>query len=66
MTEIELNGEKKTIKAATLAELVEELELADAVVATALNAHFVPKGKRAEVAISQGDRIEILSPMQGG
>ena len=34
--------------------------------ATALNGKFVPAAKRAATALTAGDRIEILAPMQGG
>ncbi|RUW18483.1 sulfur carrier protein ThiS, partial [Mesorhizobium sp. M1E.F.Ca.ET.041.01.1.1] len=34
--------------------------------ATALNGDVVPAAGRAEFRLSEGDRIEILSPMQGG
>ena len=66
MTEVEINGETRMVSASTLNELLKELDLADAVVATAVNASFVPGEKREGFTISQGDRIEILAPMQGG
>ena len=36
------------------------------VVATARNGEFVPAGLRAGTPIQDGDRIEVLAPMQGG
>jgi sulfur carrier protein len=42
------------------------LGLAEARVATALNGVFVPKGARAETVVQEGDRLEVLAPMQGG
>ena len=35
-------------------------------VATALNEGFVPEAARAATPLSEGDRIEVLAPMQGG
>lgn len=66
MTRIEVNGEPREVAATTLATLLAELGLAEARVATAVNGSFVPAGTRAQRAIMAGDRVEILSPMQGG
>jgi sulfur carrier protein len=38
----------------------------EAVVATALNGEFVPVSSRNEARLTEGDRLEILAPMQGG
>ena len=61
-----VNGERQEIAAANLAEALVALDFADAVVATALNGAFVPKRLRAETALAEGDRIEIVAPRQGG
>ena len=61
-----VNGEPQDVAAANLAEALAALDYADAVVATALNGAFVPKRKRAETPLSEGDRIEIVAPRQGG
>ncbi len=63
---IVLNGEVVATTATNLAALLAEIELNEAVVATALNGEFIAGDERAETAISQGDRIEVLAPMQGG
>ncbi len=63
---VTVNGEPQEIAAATLAEALAALDFADAVVATALNGDFVPKRKRAETPLKDGDRIEIVAPRQGG
>lgn len=52
--------------AASLAELLERLALDTAVVATAVNGQFVPKPARLQTRLENGDRIEIVAPMQGG
>ena len=61
-----VNGEPREISAATLADALTVLDYTDAVVATALNGDFVPKRKRAETPLAEGDRIEIVAPRQGG
>jgi sulfur carrier protein len=61
-----VNGEPQDVPAATLAEALQSLELADAKVATALNGEFVPARARAATLVKDGDRIEIVAPRQGG
>ncbi len=61
-----VNGEPRDIAAATLAEALVALDYAEAVVATALNGEFVPKRKRGQTSLAEGDRIEIVAPRQGG
>jgi sulfur carrier protein len=61
-----VNGEAAEIVAADLAGALAALGYEDAIVATALNGHFVPARKRAATPIREGDRIEIVAPRQGG
>lgn len=61
-----VNGEPASTDAATLADLLAELELADAIVATAVNGDMVRAARRMATPIADGDRVEILAPMQGG
>lgn len=63
---IVLNGEVQTVTARNLAALLSEIELDEAVVATALNGEFIATDERQQTPISEGDRIEVLAPMQGG
>ena len=63
---IELNGAWRQITAADVAAALEELGLGEAVVATALNGEFVPAPARSATRLADGDRLEVLSPMQGG
>ena len=37
-----------------------------ATVATAVNGEFVPARARPQTPLQDGDRIEVLAPMQGG
>jgi sulfur carrier protein len=64
--QITVNGEPRKIAATTLADALIALDYADAIVATALNGEFVPKRKRAETPLAEGDRIEVVAPRQGG
>lgn len=66
MTRIEVNGEPREVKGATLAEALAELGWGGAKVATALNGDFVPASARATQALRTGDKVEVLAPMQGG
>jgi sulfur carrier protein len=61
-----VNGEMQEVLAATLAEALQSLDLAEAKVATALNGEFVPARARAATRMKDGDRIEIVAPRQGG
>lgn len=61
-----LNGEPCETAASSLEALVDEIGLADAVVATAVNGEFVAVEARAETTLRPGDQIEVLAPMQGG
>lgn len=64
--ELNVNGERQSSSAVTLAALLAELGYGDAKVATARNGDFVPERKRASTPLAQGDSIEIVSPRQGG
>jgi sulfur carrier protein len=50
----------------SLAAVLEQLGYGQAHVATALNGEFVPARARAGVSVRDGDRLEVLAPMQGG
>jgi sulfur carrier protein len=61
-----LNGEPREVAATTLEQALAELGYAGKVVATAVNGDFVPARKRETVMLMEGDRIEVVAPMQGG
>lgn len=63
---IVLNGEPHETASPDLAALIREIELDEATVATALNGEFVAAEERVETPLRDGDRIEVLAPMQGG
>ncbi len=62
---IVLNGEPLVVRAETLSELLVERDFPGRV-ATAVNEEFVPSGLRIARCLSDGDRVEIVAPMQGG
>ena len=61
-----VNGAWRNTGAPDLAAVLLELGYGDAVVATALNGEFVPVSSRVQARLAEGDRLEILAPMQGG
>ncbi|MBN9887895.1 sulfur carrier protein ThiS [Salipiger abyssi] len=63
--QIMVNGSPTDVAAATLAAVLDELGYGGATVATAVNEAFVPATRR-NLALSPGDRLEIVAPRQGG
>ena len=61
-----VNGAWRDTAAADLASALKELGYGESVVATALNGEFVPTSSRSGLALAEGDRVEILAPLQGG
>jgi sulfur carrier protein len=61
-----LNGKPLETRAETLAALLAELGLSEARVATAVNGDFAPRAARAGTRLSEGDAVEVVSPMAGG
>jgi len=64
--EVMVNGERQVLAAATLETALLELGFGASKVATALNGDFVPATKRAGATLKTGDRIEVVTPRQGG
>ncbi|CUH45193.1 sulfur carrier protein ThiS [Ruegeria atlantica] len=62
---IVLNGEMREVQAETLADLLQECGFSGRV-AAAVNEGFVPSSLRKARKIKDGDRIEVVAPMQGG
>ena len=61
-----VNGKAIETSARVLSELVAEHARPEAKVATALNGSFVAEASRSATLLQPGDRIEIVSPRQGG
>lgn len=64
--QIFVNGKTVQTKVVTLNLLLEELGYEGNWLATAVNAEVVPVSERDQCILHEGDKIEILSPMQGG
>lgn len=63
---IMVNGAAAKVTASTLTGILAELGYADGRFATAVNEEFVPASARATRALAPGDRLEIVTPRQGG
>ncbi|PDT82617.1 sulfur carrier protein ThiS [Sinorhizobium sp. BJ1] len=61
-----VNGEEHELQAATLAQLLVFLEYDGDWLATAVNGELVHSADRRIHLLKDSDRIEVLSPMQGG
>lgn len=61
-----VNGETKQAKAASVRALLAELEYDGGFFAVAVNHAVVPRRAWDEPLLREGDKIEILSPRQGG
>lgn len=66
MRKIIVNGQEQMLEVATLDALLSLLDYERNWIATAVNGEIVRKPDRGTCALSNGDRVEILSPMQGG
>jgi sulfur carrier protein len=61
-----VNGAWRETASAELSALLEELGYGASVVTTAVNGEFVATTVRSGTRLSDGDRLEVLAPMQGG
>jgi sulfur carrier protein len=61
-----VNGGWRETVAADLDAALKDMGFAESTVATALNGEFVPATARRAMRLSEGDRLEVLAPMQGG
>jgi sulfur carrier protein len=64
---ISVNGERREIAPGTaLDTLVQTLVTASSGVAAAVNETVVPRTRWAATALAEGDRVEVLTAVQGG
>jgi sulfur carrier protein len=64
---ISVNGEPREVAPGTaLDALVRTLTEAPSGVAAALNETVVPRAQWSSTALSEGDRVEVLTAVQGG
>jgi len=66
-TNVNVNGERRQLAAGTaLDALVATLTAAPSGVAAALNETVVPRAQWSKTILSEGDRVEVLTAVQGG
>jgi sulfur carrier protein len=61
-----VNGAWRDAQARELSAVLEELGYGSSVVTTAVNGEFVAAAARPRTPLTDGDRLEVLAPMQGG
>jgi sulfur carrier protein len=61
-----VNGVWRETTARELAATLEALGYGGRTVSTAVNGEFVAADARARTTLADGDRVEVLAPMQGG
>lgn len=66
MTGILLNGEARQTAAATVADLLQELDLHQTRVAVEKNGEIVPRSTYAQAPLAEGDRLEVVTFVGGG
>ena len=67
MISVTINGEQRQFEAPlNCAELIARLELAGKRVALERNGEIVPRGRLADQALRDGDRLEIVVAVGGG
>jgi sulfur carrier protein len=65
--EITLNGQTRAVpETATVADLLQTLELAGRRVAVEINQDILPRGQYASRQLQPGDRVEIVHAIGGG
>ncbi|MGW2561233.1 sulfur carrier protein ThiS [Streptomyces sp. NPDC001514] len=66
-TTVSVNGEPRDIAAGTtLDALVATLTAAPSGIAAAVNETVVPRGEWSGTLLGEGDRVEVLTAVQGG
>ena len=64
--QIFVNDDAHDVEPGTLAATLESLGFGGRKIATAVNGRFVAAPARQATTLSEGDRVEIVAPMQGG
>jgi sulfur carrier protein len=63
---IQVNGAWREVSATQLAAALQDLGYGASVITTAVNGEFVAVQAREKILLRDGDRVEVLAPMQGG
>jgi sulfur carrier protein len=66
--QLQVNGIGKTVKAATITEILHEEGVDESApfLAVALNGTVVPRGEWNDARLAAGDSVEIVKPVSGG
>lgn len=65
--QIQLNGKPRELpEAATVAILIDELQLAGRRVAVEINEEIIPRSRHAEYQLKPGDTVEVVHAIGGG
>ncbi len=63
---IYVNGDRHNIDPETLAAALDRLGYGGKKIATAVNGRFVAATARPDLKLADGDKVEVVAPMQGG
>lgn len=66
MKNLFVNGQMQQSQAENLAELLVEMQFDIDCIACAVEQNFVPKAMYQQTILVEGQKIEVLAPMQGG
>ena len=61
-----VNGDQHEVEPDTLAVALSALGYGGRKIATAVNGRFVAASLRERTRLADGDRVEVVAPMQGG
>ena len=61
-----INGKEKNVQSKTVQELLNELEINDKIMATAVNMNVVKKEHWNEFELHENDKVELLQFVGGG
>jgi sulfur carrier protein len=64
--QIFVNGDRHDIDSETLALALNRLGYGGKKIATAVNGRFVAAVMRPDLKLADGDKVEVVAPMQGG
>lgn len=60
------DDQQQLLEPISLLQMLDGSSYQAGIFAVALNGDFIPKSRYADVQLKDGDRIELVAPMQGG
>lgn len=64
--QIILNGQDHSVDVASVQELVRTISDRESGIAVALNSAVVPRSSWPSTAVNEGDRVDVVTAVQGG